>query len=89
MKVKVAVLQFTRELNYSNTLEKAKKLLEKAEKPDFALIGGEFSVNESKNTDPYPALIELATSFNCNIVASVLPHNGIFYRSLCGDDIRW
>jgi len=71
MKVKVCVLQFTREANYTKTLEKAKSILEQAEPPDFALIGGEFSSNESKNTDPYPALVDLATTFNCNIVAPV------------------
>ncbi len=71
MRTKIYVLQFTRELNYSKTLEKAKNLLKEAEDTDFALIGGEFSVNESKNTDPYPDLIDLATIFNCNIVAPV------------------
>jgi len=71
MKIKVYALQFTRELNYNKTLEKAKNLLKEAESPDFALIGGEFSVNESINTNPYPALTDLATTFNCNIVAPV------------------
>ncbi|NVM56235.1 MAG: carbon-nitrogen hydrolase family protein [Candidatus Helarchaeota archaeon] len=71
MKIRVCVLQFTSDTTYKKTLERVKAILEQAEIPDFALIGGEFSTGESKNTDPYPALIDLATSFKCNIVAPI------------------
>ncbi len=71
MKIKVCTIQFTRESNYNKTLEKAKKILEQSESPDFALIGGEFAIKESKSINPYPAMIDLATFFNCNIVAPI------------------
>jgi len=77
MKVKACVLQFERAGNFKKNVEKAKNNLQQATACDFALIGGEFSLNESKKTDPYPPLIELAKSFNCNIVA---PINANFRR---------
>jgi len=71
VKVRVCVLQFEREANFKMNVEKARKYLRKSEDCDFALIGGEYSVRESSNTDPYPPLIDLAKSFHCNIVAPV------------------
>lgn len=43
MKVKVCVLQFERAGSFKKNMEKARGYLEKADKPAFALIGGEFS----------------------------------------------
>jgi len=71
MKVKVCVLQFERAGNFKKNVEKAKNHLKQAHACDFALIGGEFFLSESKRIDPYPPLIELARSFNCNIVAPI------------------
>lgn len=77
MKVKVCVLQFERTGNFKKNVEKAKDYLRQANACDFALIGGEFSLNESKNIDPYPLLTELAKTFTCNVVA---PINANFRR---------
>lgn len=71
MKVKICILQFERAANYKKCVEKAKSFLEEANKPDFALIGGEFSLKESKNTNPYPPLVDLARSYNCNVIAPI------------------
>ncbi len=71
MKDKVCVLQFERAGNFKECRKKAKNCLKQAHAFDFDLIGGEFSLSESKRIDPYPTLIELARSFNCNIVAPI------------------
>jgi hypothetical protein len=71
VKVRVCVLQFQREANFKRNVEKVGKYLRKSEDCDFSLIGGEYSIRESSNTDPYPPLIGLAKSFHCNIVAPV------------------
>lgn len=76
-KASVYVIQFARVGDFKKNVEKARSYLEKAGNLDFVLIGGEFSLGESKNTDPYPPLIDLAKSFNCNIVA---PINANFRR---------
>ena len=70
-KVRVCVLQFERADSYEGNVEKAKRYLEEADSPDFALIGGELSLNESINCDPYLPLAEMASRFNCNVVAPV------------------
>jgi hypothetical protein len=69
MKVKVCALQFERVGNFKKNVEKAKSYLEQANACDFALISGEFSLNESKNIDPCPPLIELASL----LIAMLLP----------------
>lgn len=71
MKTKVCVLQFERTGKFKKNIEKTTEYLEKANKPDFALIGGEFSLNESVRDDAYEPLIEVAKSFDCNIVAPI------------------
>jgi predicted amidohydrolase len=73
MKVKICVLQFERAGNFKKNVEKARGYLEQeqVERADFALIGGEFSLNESIRVDPYPSMIELAKDFDCNIVAPI------------------
>ena len=48
------MLQFERAGNFKKNVEKTKDYLEQTDNPDFALIGGEFSPNESQNIDLYP-----------------------------------
>lgn len=70
MGLTVGALQFERAGNFKQNVEKAKRFLTDGA-PDFLLLGGEFAVNESVNTDPYPALSDLAKSLGCHIVAPV------------------
>jgi len=70
-KVRVCALQFERSDGYEKNVEKAKHYLEEADDPDFALIGGELSLDESINCDPYLLLAEMARRFNCNVVAPI------------------
>lgn len=71
MKTKICVLQFKRAGKFKKNMEKVREFLEEAKKPDFALIGGEFALNESLRDDTYSPFMELATSFDCNIVAPI------------------
>ncbi len=80
-KIKVAAVQFARAGVFKKNMERVHAILEaeqvKEGSLDFLLLGGEFSLNESKNTDPYPLIQGLAREYKCNIVA---PINANFHR---------
>lgn len=69
----VCVVQVERQVDLRHTVHRAGGVLLGAstESPDFALIGGEYALNESRFHDPYPPLIDLAQSFQSNVVAAV------------------
>ncbi len=52
--MRLCVVQFERAGAFKKNVEKAQTYLERADHPDFALLGGEFSLNESKKVDPAP-----------------------------------
>ncbi|MBN1681512.1 MAG: carbon-nitrogen hydrolase family protein [Anaerolineae bacterium] len=69
--IRVSAVQFTRQIDLRHSVHKAGSYLLESNSPDFALIGGEFSINESRFNDSYPPLIDLAQSFNCNVIAPI------------------
>jgi predicted amidohydrolase len=71
-KITVCAVQFTREIDLRHSIHKAGGLmLGGSGQPDFALVGGEYAVNESRFQDPYPPVMDLAQSFQSNVVVAL------------------
>ncbi len=68
---RLSVLQFERSGNFKRNIQHVKNILKDIPDLDFALLGGEFSLNESNKIDPYPILSNLAIEMNCNLVAPI------------------
>ena len=71
MRVGVCALQFRASGHFNENVERASRCLAELGRVDFALIGGELSLNESRNAKPYGVLGELARCHRCNVVAPV------------------
>jgi len=71
VRVTVCALQFRTTGRFSENVERASRCLEDVGRVDFALIGGELSLNERRNANPYALLGDLARCHRCNVVAPV------------------
>lgn len=68
---RICVIQFERAGNFRRNIKIIRDILQEIENLDFALLGGEFSLNETNKVDPYPILKELAVEMECNLVAPI------------------
>jgi len=78
---RICILQTKRAGSFKDNVQRAREYLDVAKGPDFVLLGGEFSLNETNRVDPYPLLAELAESYECNIVAPINANQQRFGRS--------
>jgi len=78
---KICILQMKRVGSFKDNIQRAREYLDLARSPDFVLLGGEFSLNETNRVDPYLLLAQLAMSYECNIIAPVNANQQRFGRS--------
>jgi predicted amidohydrolase len=78
---KICILQMKRVGSFKDCVRRVREYLDVVRGPDFVLLGGELSLNETNRVDPYPLLAELASSYECNIVAPINANQQRFGRS--------